>query len=150
LKDIDKGTEKGVALFFSVLFCLFQIVTTFFPSSHSMMLERQLQVSSKETLCFTAAGDLKKRCLPSELHSPGTYKFAPFFFYPLAINYCDKTMLMSIRGIGPDLAGNIISTRDRLGGFATSDDLLNVKGIGHSRLQKFTPYFSFSIEDEQQ
>ncbi|MEA3468970.1 MAG: helix-hairpin-helix domain-containing protein [Thermodesulfobacteriota bacterium] len=144
----DKGTGKGVALFFCVLFCLFQIFTTFFSSSRSLLFERELQLTSEETLGFSDAGNVEKHHRITALNSPATYRFAPFFFQPIAINYCDKTMLMSVKGIGPDLAENIISTRELQGGFAKPDDLLQIKGIGTVRLQKFTPYFSFSIDDE--
>ena len=144
----NKGTGKGAALFFCVLFCLFQIFTTFFSSSQSLLSKERLQVSAEETLIFTVAENVEKHHQPTALNSPGTHRFSPFFFQPIAINYCDKTMLMSVKGIGPDLAENIISTRGRQGGFAKPEDLLQIKGIGTARLRKFTPYFSFSIDDE--
>lgn len=68
---------------------------------------------------------------------------APFFFCPIAINHCDKILLMSIKGIGPGLAESILKTREEVGGFSVPEDLLAVSGIGAIRLQKFTPYFSF-------
>ena len=57
-------------------------------------------------------------------------------------------MLMSIKGIGPDLAESIILTRNRIGNFTKPEDLLKVKGIGRSRMLKFSPYFSFTTDYE--
>ncbi len=57
-------------------------------------------------------------------------------------------MLMSIKGIGPDLAGNIIFTRNRIGKFSEPEDLLKVKGIGRNRMLKFSPYFSFATDHD--
>ncbi|MCK5070132.1 MAG: helix-hairpin-helix domain-containing protein [Desulfocapsa sp.] len=71
------------------------------------------------------------------------HTLAPFFFAPIAINHSNKTLLMSIKGIGPGLAESILQTREEIGRFSVPEDLLEVSGIGPARLRKFTPYFSF-------
>lgn len=73
---------------------------------------------------------------------------APFLFLPVAINFCDKELLMSIRGIGPGLAGKILQKRAEIGTFRKPEDLLLVKGIGVVRLRSISPYLSFSPGNE--
>ncbi|OGC89594.1 MAG: hypothetical protein A2W25_14285 [candidate division Zixibacteria bacterium RBG_16_53_22] len=50
------------------------------------------------------------------------------------INQCGYFDFEALPGIGPALADNIISYRDSVGKFRSVDELLNVKGIGPSKL----------------
>ncbi len=50
---------------------------------------------------------------------------------------------MTINGIGPGLALNILETREKIGGFTSKKDLLLVNGIGKIRLRRLAPCFSF-------
>ena len=76
------------------------------------------------------------------------YKFTPFFFQPVPVNYSDLTLLMTVKGIGPALAERIVSVRDVNGPFVTPKDLLRVNGIGATRLQQFSSQLSFSRDPE--
>lgn len=49
------------------------------------------------------------------------------------LNHCGYYDLEALPGIGPVLAGNIISYRDSIGQFKTLDELLGVKGIGPAK-----------------
>ena len=69
----------------------------------------------------------------------------PFFFEPVPVNFCDKTLLLSVSGVGPMLADNIISTRANIGFYKNKNDLLLVSGIGESRMDRFAESFSFEI-----
>ncbi|HID69627.1 MAG TPA: helix-hairpin-helix domain-containing protein [Desulfobacterales bacterium] len=139
----QKRTGNGVALFFCVLFFSFQVFNTFSPSSSSVKHSKYLTLFSKDTLGLADSITSLNITKTSNLLFSGNSRFSPFFFKPIAINYCDINMLMSVKGIGPDLAGNIITTRTRIGKFTEPEDLLLVKGIGNNRLHKFKPYFSF-------
>jgi len=141
-----KGTGKGVALFFCVLFFLYQIVDTFFLSAHVVYQKKNLNIISQDILRFSNIATAQQAIRSSTLVSSTNVKFAPFFFEPIAINFGDIKMLMSIKGIGPDLAENIILTRNSAGNFTKPEDLLKVKGIGRSRMLKFSPYFSFTTD----
>lgn len=57
----------------------------------------------------------------------------------LALNAASIEELDALPGIGPALASRILEERDRLGGFATLDDLLAVRGIGSSTLERLRP-----------
>jgi competence protein ComEA len=50
------------------------------------------------------------------------------------INRADATELQALPGVGPVLAANIISHRDDVGRFDSVEDLLDVPGIGETRL----------------
>ena len=52
------------------------------------------------------------------------------------INKAGAEELDKIRGVGPAMAKRIIEFRDQNGPFKTVDDLVQVRGIGGSKLQK--------------
>ena len=52
------------------------------------------------------------------------------------VNMADADMLTRIEGIGPTLAGRIISYREEFGDFISLDELLKVDGIGTKKLEK--------------
>jgi len=55
----------------------------------------------------------------------------------LSLNMADSTDLVSLPGIGPYYARKIIQYRERLGGFATKEQLLEIYGIDSERLDLF-------------
>lgn len=50
------------------------------------------------------------------------------------INTADETELQELPGVGPVLAGRIIAHRETVGRFESVEDLLDVAGIGETRL----------------
>lgn len=56
------------------------------------------------------------------------------------VNHADAAVLESLPGVGPALAAAIIEHRDRHGGFATLDDLIDVAGIGPAKLEQIRPF----------
>lgn len=50
------------------------------------------------------------------------------------INTADETELQKLPGVGPVLAGRIIAHRETVGRFESVEDLLDVPGIGETRL----------------
>lgn len=61
----------------------------------------------------------------------------------LSINSATSEELALIPGIGPVLAGKIITHRQQYGPFNDKQMLLAVPGIGPRTASKITPYFSF-------
>lgn len=73
-------------------------------------------------------------------------RFRPFLFAPIPINTAEKDMLMTVDGIGPALADEIMRYRRQFGSFTSNMELLNLPGIGPKRAAKFAKAFSFSEE----
>jgi competence protein ComEA len=59
---------------------------------------------------------------------------------PLSLSRATAEELDALDGIGPTLAGRIIEWRTRNGGFASVDQLLEVQGIGPTRLEALRPH----------
>lgn len=71
-------------------------------------------------------------------------KFSPFFYAPMPINSSSREMLMTVQGIGPVMAENIIAYRRHFGPITSSEDLLKLPGIGPKRAARFAADFSFT------
>ena len=52
---------------------------------------------------------------------------------PVDINSADLARLMTLDGIGLELAGRIIDYREEHGGFAAVEELMEVEGIGEGK-----------------
>ena len=70
--------------------------------------------------------------------------YTPFSFQPIPINSADPELLMTVRGIGPRLAGNIVRYREENGPLTSGSDLTAIPGIGEKTAARFAPHFSFT------
>ena len=140
--NTGKRAERGVILFCSLLFILYQCVLfsplSLFPSKAS----GYLSLDDFHRLGFISGAGYPQSPLPA---APSC-RLSPFFFRPLPINSCSKPMLMSVKGIGPSLADEILRSREQYGPFHSGADLVRVPGIGSNRSLQFTPFFDFSHE----
>lgn len=60
--------------------------------------------------------------------------------FPININIANEETLQAITGIGPAIAGRIVTYRLENGEFNEVDDLTNVSGIGPATIEKMRPY----------
>ena len=60
--------------------------------------------------------------------------------YRLDLNTATKVQLMELPGIGETTAARILDYREQNGRFSSTDELLNVEGIGEKKLLQIEPY----------
>jgi len=60
---------------------------------------------------------------------------------PIDLNTATADELMTVPGIGPKTAADIIAYRESHGGFDSVDELDNVSGIGPASVEKWRSYF---------
>jgi len=63
------------------------------------------------------------------------------------INTASLEQLQTINGVGVSTAEAIITYREESGLFKNVDDLLNVKGIGEKKLEKFSEQISVAVPE---
>lgn len=71
--------------------------------------------------------------------SPGVRQTRDSAAFPVNINTAASALLEQLPGIGPKTAQRIIEYRATHGRFGSTDELLNVKGIGPKKLEKLRP-----------
>ena len=58
------------------------------------------------------------------------------------INTASVEQLTTLPGVGPKLAARIVEYRQKSGPFKSTQELLNVRGIGEKNLEKLAPHLS--------
>jgi len=76
---------------------------------------------------------------PDDVPVPTTTPGAPPPAAPVNLNTATVEQLETLPGVGPAIAAAIVEQRTRVGGFKTVRDLLDVRGIGESRLAQLEP-----------
>lgn len=84
---------------------------------------------------FRSAADFRKMYVVSDtLYA----RLEPFIEIPkLELNAADSAALLSLRGIGPWYAHKILDYRERLGGFFSKEQLLEIDGFDQERFSGF-------------
>ncbi|AFM25665.1 ComEA family DNA-binding protein [Desulfomonile tiedjei] len=62
----------------------------------------------------------------------------------LDLNVADESDLRAVPGIGPVLAGRIVSHRDLIGGFTSLEELKNIAGIRAKKFSQFSRFLEIS------
>jgi DNA uptake protein ComE-like DNA-binding protein len=127
--------------------------------SHERIVDARVQLVAAITLCYILAclfGDRVSALQPSaatanlrpnsdaqltveegagNLRAEHDYPavLTPFFFLPVPVNSADREMLMTVKGIGPSLADQILASRLEAGPFRSLADLAKLPGIGAKR-----------------
>jgi competence protein ComEA len=59
---------------------------------------------------------------------------------PLDLNHATLADLMRLPGVGPVLARRILEAREGVGRFGAVDDLVGVRGLGRTKLERLRPF----------
>lgn len=84
---------------------------------------------------------LAKHWLPDE---EATVTVQPDTFGKININTASADLLTSLPGIGPSLADRIVNYRTENGYFIKLEDLLNVDGLGETKLENISEFICIS------
>jgi competence protein ComEA len=87
---------------------------------------------------------LAKHWLPEE---EATVTVQPGTLGKININTASAELLTSLPGIGSGLAERIVEYRTKNGYFIRLEDLLNVDGLGKTKLENISKFISFSSGD---
>jgi predicted flap endonuclease-1-like 5' DNA nuclease len=133
----------------TVVLCLLSglLLSDFTSSYYPSFLKENKEVNPCEQLHFVKPDMLIAEKCPEAGGGPVPAKYTPFLFEPIPINSADRDMLMTVNGIGPALAGNILLYRQRFGQFETSLDLKNLHGVGPKRAAQLGSVFTFKEEE---
>lgn len=93
----------------------------------------------KEAIFKSESTELKDEILKSE-NKIFVEKENPLTPKSISLNKADKALLEKLPGIGEKTAQEIIKFRNLNGNFSSLDELLKVKGIGPSKLEKIKPF----------
>ena len=108
-------------------------------------IERIILISLIASLLTGIAVSAYKKARPSipikiEKFDPAQYKEPQNSSYPqedrVNINYANADELMKVKGIGKATANRIVEYRYKNGGYASIDDIKNVKGLSVSVFEK--------------
>lgn len=148
MDDLNHGNLHDGRLL-AVLFFLFALLlfdlgrennSSFFKRSKDRDICQQLQYVQPDSLVVENCLDIGKEHVKKTV-SP---RSSPFLFAAMPINSADKEMLMTVDGIGPVLAEDILAYRRQFGQFTSSRDLLNLSGVGTKRAARFATTFTFT------
>lgn len=92
---------------------------------------------------WVRAGGLRGELVDIDRVEPLEYRFL------VDVNQAEWPELAQLPGIGPTLAGRIVSSRDAAGAYRSVEDLRRVRGIGPRKLEAMRRYLAPLPDDTQ-
>jgi competence protein ComEA len=93
-------------------------------------------------LAFSRLGSARQGSSANQSPSksfPASRNHSPSYISPVNINTVDSAGLLLLPGIGPVFAGRIVRYRNLLGGYVSTDQLLEVYGLSPETIEFITP-----------
>lgn len=88
--------------------------------------------------------ETERAATQEELMTPGAFGFGgdTVLKTPVNINTAEALELELLPGVGAGLAAEIVSFREANGPFSSTEELLQVKGIGETLYARISPYIT--------
>jgi competence ComEA-like helix-hairpin-helix protein len=123
---------------------LVSFITAVFPGEIHLQLGSSFPMNMSELCPFvekeSPLGGKEIACITPEQrdngsHHPLSGETSLILGIPIDINKATSSDIEALPGIGPGLANKIIEYRRKIGYFKSTDQILNVKGIGSGKLK---------------
>lgn len=102
------------------------------PDADAAAINLAAPLADGQRLYVTAAGEAEPPVVVGGAGGGGGGEATPVG--PVNLNRADAAALEELPGVGPATAQAIIDHRDRIGGFSSVEQLLDVRGIGQAKL----------------
>ncbi len=129
-----------VILLFACGFVILNLFSIFHPTTNGQRSVVKLSYSMAKQLYSENMICGIEPCLVNET-IPNNLR--PMFFLPILVNSAQRELLVTIKGVGPNLASSIIAFREENGPFRNAKDLMRVKRVGATRARYFETVLTF-------
>lgn len=161
LEGISKKAGFTTAEFKVILFLTFTFVAgfgykTFIKDTQESMIPESFDYTEQDSLFYNPPGDQLKDSIKMNTQKEVDYKQEVLNFNQrsfkksakkilpaensINLNAANLDDLTKLPGIGPKTAQSILDLRIKMGRFKKVDDLLQVKGIGNTKLNNIKKY----------
>lgn len=161
LEDISKKTGFTATELKIILFLTFTLVAgfsykTFIKDSLEVIANESFDYTEQDSLFFNPPGDQLQDSVKMNSRKEVDYKQEVLNFNQrsfkksakktlpaensINLNSANLEDLTKLPGIGPKTAQSIVDLRTKMGRFKKVDDLLQVKGIGNTKLNNIKKY----------
>ncbi len=143
--NMDRGNKSKrderftIILIIGYIFLFLFFIQRIILDNTEILAQKQYDLQAELMPLYSIVNDRQGRAITYSMPA----EFSPFFFEKMDINEAGKELLMTVKGIGPKLADNILQSRLEHGPFTKVEDLLKIKGVGSKRAKYFETLFVF-------
>ena len=143
---MDDNT-KNVVSWFMVVFIIAMTVIALVISLPNFIGVEKVKYTTTSYQTYTTTSHSTEKTKNSEiktttLSTTTTQASNEDITFPLDLNTATAEQLTTVPGIGEVYAKRIIEFREEIGNFSNLSELMNIKGIGKKRLEKWSPYLT--------
>lgn len=129
-----------VILLLACSFVILNLFSTFHPKKNGQRTVTKLSYSKTKWL---HSEEIACEIEPYSVDMTLPNNLRPMFFLPISVNSAHRELLLTIKGVGPNMADNIIAFRELNGPFRNAKDLMRLNRVGASRAKYFETILTF-------